>query len=109
LGTVVQGTAVSPPVPNLVTLVQNPIEENLAQNPEAAIHTVGPPQELSQLNTLANVENYGNMVENPVEEVQNLAPQELVTLQNVLQAPPTEYIINFIANAESNNESNVEN
>merc|ERR1712038_1266425 len=106
---VVQGTAVSPPVPNLVTLVQNPIEENLAQNPEAEIYTVRPPQELSQLNTLANVENYGNTVENRVEEVQNLAPQELVTLQNVLQAPPTEYIINFIANAESNTESNVEN
>merc|ERR1711988_1566407 len=85
-----------------VTLVQNPIEENLAQNPEAEIYTVGPPQELSQLNTLANVENYGNMVEKHVEE-------ELVTLQNVLQAPPTEYIINFIANAESNNEYNVEN
>ena len=42
------------------------------------------------------------MVEKHVEE-------ELVTLQNVLQAPPTEYIINFIANAESNTESNVEN
>jgi len=92
----------------LVTLVQNPIEENLVQNPEGGIFTMGPPQELSQLNTLSNVENYGNMVENHVEEVQKLAPQELVTLQNVLQAPSTEYIINFIANAESNTKSNVE-
>ena len=99
---VVQGIAPSPPLPHLVTLVQNPIEENLVQNPEGEIYTMGQPQELSQLNALSNVENYGNMVEKHVEE-------ELVTLQNVLQAPPTEYIINFIANAESNNESNVEN
>jgi len=90
----------------LVTLVQNPIEENLVQNPEREIYTMGQPQELSQLNALSNVENYGNMVENHEEEVQKLAPKELVTLQNVLQAKPTEYIINFIANGESNSESN---
>merc|ERR1711988_866876 len=105
---VVQGTAPSPSLPHLVTLVQNPIEENLVQNPEGEIYTMGQPQELSQLNNLSNIENYGNMVENHEEEVQKLAPKELVTLQNVLQAPSTEYIINFIANAESNSKSNVE-
>jgi len=103
---VVQETAPSPSLPHLVTFGQNPLEENLVQNPEGEIYTMGPPQELSQLNTLANVENHRNMIENHEEEVQKLAPQELVTLQNVLQAPPTEYIINFIANAESNSESN---
>jgi len=105
---VVQGTAPSPSLSHLVTFGQNPIEENLVQNPEGEIYTMGPPQEWSQLNTLANVENHRNMVENHEEEVQKLAPQELVTLQNVLQAPSTEYIINFIANAESNTKSNVE-
>merc|ERR1712062_928029 len=105
---VVQGTAPSPSLPHLVTFGQNPIEENLVQNPEGEIYTMGPTQEWSQLNTLANVENHRNMVENHEEEVQKLAPQELVTLQNVLQAPSTEYIINFIANAESNTKSNVE-
>ena len=53
---------------------------------------------------------FGNF-ENHVEEVQaqvTAAPQKLVTLQNVDQAMTTKYIIDFIANAESNVENNIE-
>ena len=53
---------------------------------------------------------FGNF-ENHVEEVQaqvTVAPQKLVTLQNVDQAMTTKYIIDFIANAESNVENNIE-